>query len=176
MHAHGGDLMELAASAVRGEDWAVAGLMVALWPTVTAVCRRSVEADAASDAAQDSMERILRSLGQFRGDGSIEGWARQVTRSVCVDHLRRRQRTARLVERLEREEVVAVGGDGLRSTVGVEQLLRGLADEQRQAFAATQLGGRSYADVAVELGCPIGTIRSRVARARRELRRQVSPD
>ncbi len=170
------EMVELAARAVQGDDAAKAGLIAALWPTVQSVCRRSVEPDAAPDVTQDAMERIVVSLEQFRGDGSIEGWARRIARSVSIDHLRRRQRLAALVERARAEE--RVGGDlrrPLGDTIEVQQLLECLEGDQRRAFAATQLAGLSYAEAAERVGCPVGTIRSRVARARGELRRQLDP-
>ena len=170
------EMVELAALAVQGDDWARAGLIAALWPTVQAVCRRSVEADAAADVSQDAMERIVVSLGQFRGEGSIEGWARRIARSVSIDHLRRRQRHDALLERIgtgpdRTDEPETELGD----TLAVRQLLDGLEEHQRSAFAATQLAGLSYAEAATRAGCPVGTIRTRVARARIELRRQLGP-
>ncbi len=163
------DLVDVAA-AVAGEEWALAALAAALWPTVQAVCRRSVERDAAPDVAQDAMERIVRSLPGFRSDGSLEGWARRVTRSVCVDHLRRRRRQERLAARMVGGEE---GGD-LPTTIGVENLLACLDPDQRAAFAATQLAGLTYEEAAAEAGCAVGTIRSRVARARDRLRFELA--
>jgi RNA polymerase sigma-70 factor (ECF subfamily) len=52
---------------------------------------------------------------------------------------------------------------------GDDDLLDQLTADRRDAFVATQLGGLSYAEAADALGCPIGTVRSRVARARADL-------
>ena len=57
--------------------------------------------------------------------------------------------------------------------VDLRLLLAGLDDDRRQAFVLTQVLGLSYAETADACGCPIGTIRSRVARAREDLLRQV---
>ncbi len=57
-----------------------------------------------------------------------------------------------------------------------EQLLRCLETDRRTAFALTQLMGLSYADAAAVCGCPVGTIRSRVARARDDLVRHLGPE
>lgn len=51
----------------------------------------------------------------------------------------------------------------------IDDLLRGLDSDRREAFVLTQLVGLSYEEAADAIGCPIGTIRSRVARARNQL-------
>ena len=86
-------------------------------------------------------------------------------RSVCADHVRRRARQRRLVDRLTR----VAPADQAPDPESSHQLLAGLLPEQREAFELTQLVGLSYDDAAVMIGCPIGTVRSRVARARAAL-------
>jgi RNA polymerase sigma-70 factor, ECF subfamily len=86
---------------------------------------------------------------------------------------RRRRLTGRLVARTELAATVDIAVDDLSLT---EQLLSRLDADRRTAFALTQLLGLSYADAAVVCGCPVGTIRSRVARARDDLIRALPPD
>ena len=57
--------------------------------------------------------------------------------------------------------------------VGIDDLLDTLGTDRREAFVLTQLLGLSYEEAAVALGCPIGTVRSRVARARADLLAEV---
>jgi RNA polymerase sigma-70 factor, ECF subfamily len=84
---------------------------------------------------------------------------------VCADHVRRRVRQRRLVDRISR----AAAASEPPSLDGLTDLLAGLSDERREAFVLTQVVGLSYDDAAAVAGCPIGTIRSRVARARADL-------
>ena len=90
-----------------------------------------------------------------------------IARRVCADDVRRRQRARRLAERLER---VAVVSDVVElDDRTVDELLDGLAPDRREAFVLTQVMGLSYDEAAEVMGCPIGTVRSRVARARADL-------
>ena len=83
-------------------------------------------------------------------------WLLSIARRTCADHVRRRQRRPRLTQRLAHEATPAQADP-----------------DRRDAFVLTQLVGLSYDEAAVVAGCPIGTIRSRVARARAELQEAV---
>ena len=72
---------------------------------------------------------------------------------------------------MARARNAGVPAEAARDTV--RQLLDGIEEHQRSAFAATQLAGLSYAEAATRAGCPVGTIRSRVARARAHLLDEV---
>jgi RNA polymerase sigma-70 factor (ECF subfamily) len=100
-------------------------------------------------------------------------WLLSIARRACADHVRRRQRQRRLVDRLTVEAACrgdAVDAGDVSETV---DLLGRLDPDRREAFALTQLAGLSYVEAATIVGCPIGTIRSRVARARDDLRGAV---
>jgi len=109
--------------------------------------------------------RALSSLGRYRGDAPVRLWLLSIARRVCADHVRRRQRTRRLTDRLARH----VTATATPAPEVVDDLLAGLDDDRREAFVLTQMVGLSYEDAAGVVGCPIGTIRSRVARARADL-------
>jgi RNA polymerase sigma-70 factor (ECF subfamily) len=122
------------------------------------------------DLVQETYLRALRALPRFRGDAPVRVWLLSIARHTCADHVRGRQRRRRLLDRLTVEagasgDVVLDSGRALT----VELLLR-LDPDRREAFALTQLADLSYEEAAEVAGCPIGTIRSRVARARGELR------
>ena len=123
------------------------------------------------DLVQETYLRALRSLPRFRGDAPVRLWLLSIARRTCADHVRRRQRQRRLLDRLTIEAACArrrppIAGD-ISATV---DLLQRLDPDRREAFALTQLAGLSYEEAAAVVGCPIGTIRSRVARARDDLR------
>jgi RNA polymerase sigma-70 factor (ECF subfamily) len=84
---------------------------------------------------------------------------------VCADDVRRRRRARRLSARLDQmaRDTSAPQSDS------VDDLLDGLEPDRRDAFVLTQVLGLSYEEAAAVMGCPIGTVRSRVARARAEL-------
>jgi RNA polymerase sigma-70 factor (ECF subfamily) len=115
---------------------------------------------------QETYLRAFRSAAGFRGDALVTSWLLAIARNVCADHVRRRTRQARLLTRVGREATATVthNVDPL-----VDDLVRRLAPERREAFVLTQLVGLPYAEAAEILDCPIGTIRSRVARARSDL-------
>ena len=95
-------------------------------------------------------------------------WLLSIARHVCADHVRKRVRQRRLVDRLTRFAAV----DDLvppASGASLDELVDALEDDRRDAFVLTQVMGLSYEEAAVIAGCPIGTIRSRVARARADL-------
>ena len=94
--------------------------------------------------------------------------ANEVIRRVCADELRRRVRARSLNEKLRarRQPMAEADGAGARALGD----LMGLLDEERRAaFVLTQLLGLSYEEAATVCGCAVGTIRSRVSRARRQL-------
>lgn len=90
-----------------------------------------------------------------------------IGRRVCVDSTRRSMRLRRLDERLAQH-----ADDGHHrdtSWLEIDDLLAGLDPDRREAFVLTQLVGLTYEEAAEAIGCPVGTIRSRIARARNQL-------
>ncbi|MBO4210412.1 sigma-70 family RNA polymerase sigma factor [Micromonospora echinofusca] len=123
----------------------------------------------ADDLTQETYLRAMRSLPSFAARSSALTWLLGIARHVAVDHLRAiavRPRTVPLSDRHDLPDVQRSGFDG---TVALEQLLRGIEPDRRVAFVATQVVGLSYAEAAEVCGCAVGTIRSRVARAREDL-------
>jgi RNA polymerase sigma-70 factor, ECF subfamily len=135
---------------------------------VWTLCRALVDRDHADDLAQDTFMRAGRTLGEFRGDSTIRAWLLSIARRTCVDELRRRSRQARRDQALA--DLSRSPGSGRpAAALEVRDLISGLEPKRRTAFALTQLLGLSYAEAAQVCECPVGTIRSRVARAREDL-------
>ena len=124
-----------------------------------------VDPGSADDLTQETYLRAFRGLGEFAGRSSARTWLLAIARRVCADHIRTLQRRRRLDGRLPAPEPVPDPA-GLVDTV---DLLAALSEERREAFALTQLAGLSYEEAAEACGVPVGTIRSRVARARTQL-------
>jgi RNA polymerase sigma-70 factor, ECF subfamily len=124
----------------------------------------------ADDVTQDVYIRAWRALPGFRAESSGRTWLLSITRRACVDAVRRRSRWRRLTARMHAESVAgAPSGAGVDEVHGLGDLITRLVPAQREAFVLTQITGCSYAEAAEMCGVEIGTIRSRVARARQEL-------
>lgn len=166
-------LWRFAAAAAEGDNIAVAELVRHTEAAVWQVCAVLGSDGEIEDLVQETYLRALGSLPKFRGDAPVRLWLLSIARRTCADHVRRRQRHRRLLERLIIEAAshgdTVAGGD----VSATADLLRGLDPDRREAFALTQLVGLSYEEAAAVIGCPIGTIRSRVARARDDLRALV---
>lgn len=122
--------------------------------------------DEADDLTQETFLRVVSALSSFRGDSSARTWLLVIARRTCVDAVRRSIRRRRLLERSGPPVVEAVDQSG---AADLDDLVRSLDVDRRLAFVLTQVLGLGYAEAAKVCGCPIGTIRSRVARARGEL-------
>ena len=127
------------------------------------LCAHLGDLDRADDLAQEVYARALRSLRRYRGDAPARSWLFTIVRRVVADDIAARQRRRR-----EPVPTLEPAPDH-QGQVALEQLLDALDADRRTAFVLTQLLGWSYADAADACGCPVGTIRSRVARARETL-------
>jgi RNA polymerase sigma-70 factor, ECF subfamily len=124
----------------------------------------------ADDVTQDVFLRAWRALPNFRAESSGRTWLLAIARRACADAVRRQSRWRKLTARLHSESAAsAANGDGLDELHGLGDLITRLPPAQREAFVLTQISGCSYAETAELCGVEIGTIRSRVARARVEL-------
>jgi len=134
---------------------------------VLGVCRYLGRPTDPEDLAQETYARALGSIHGFRGDGSARAWLLSIARRVCADATRREIRSRKLDERLIADLMTANHHDHL--WVEIDELLDILDEDRRTAFVLTQLVGLSYEETAEAMECPVGTIRSRVARARQQL-------
>jgi RNA polymerase sigma-70 factor, ECF subfamily len=131
-------------------------------------CARLVDRQSADDLVQEVYVRVMRSLPGFEGRSRARTWLFTIVRRTCADALRHRTRRHRLLDRITGAGPPRPGPDpsGESALLG---LVDALAPERREAFVLTQLAGLSYEEAAAACGCPVGTIRSRVARARADL-------
>ena len=166
------DLPILVEAAVHGDDIALAELVRRTQPVVWRVCSALGSRGLEEDLVQETYLRAMRALPTFRGDAPVRAWLLSIARNVCADHVRRRDRESRLLRKLHLER--SGGHQEQAHNAVVDDLVRRLDPDRREAFVLTQLSGLSYADAAVALDCPIGTIRSRVARARADLLTMVN--
>jgi RNA polymerase sigma-70 factor (ECF subfamily) len=137
------------------------------------VAHLCADPQAVDDLAQDTFLRALGSLHRFEGRSSARAWLLAIARRAVADSIRYtavRPRPADLPDWEPAAELAQPRGlPGFDDGVALQELLAGLPDERREAFVLTQLLGLPYAEAAALSDCPVGTIRSRVARARATL-------
>ncbi|MEU1852389.1 sigma-70 family RNA polymerase sigma factor [Streptomyces sp. NPDC019990] len=137
------------------------------------VAHLCADPQAVDDLAQDTFLRALGSLHRFEGRSSARSWLLAIARRAVADSLRctaGRPRRADLPDwELAVELAQPRGLPGFDDGVVLLELLAALPDERREAFVLTQLLGLPYAEAAQLSDCPVGTVRSRVARARATL-------
>lgn len=158
----------LALAAADGDSRALEAFIKATQHDVWRFVAYLFDAAHADDLTQETFLRAIGAIGRFAGRSSARTWLLAIARRVVADHiryLRSRPRTAPGAD-----PVVLLDRDrparGFEDVVEVTTLIAGLSADQREALLLTQLFGLSYADAAAVCGCPVGTIRSRVARAR----------
>ena len=166
------ELRSLLDAAREGDDHAVRELVRRTQPAVWRLCSALGSTGEEADLVQETYLRAFRSLDSYRGDAPVQAWILSIGRHVCADHVRRRSRQRRLLDRITRVQPRDLD-DGLTPAAatgdGIDDFVRALSPERQEAFVLTQVVGLSYEEAADVIGCPIGTIRSRVARARLDL-------
>jgi RNA polymerase sigma-70 factor (ECF subfamily) len=128
-----------------------------------------IDPGAADDLTQETYLRAFKALPGFEGRSSARTWLLGIARRACADHLRSVVRRRRLDARLAAEASTELPVPDPAHRLGTADLLAQLGEERRTAFVLTQVLGLSYAEAAAVEEVPVGTIRSRVARARDEL-------
>ena len=162
---------ELVTMAQAGARGAVDELLRRHYDRLYAVCRRVAGNDAdAADACQEALLAIVRGLPKFDGRSTFRTWSYRVATNATLDELRRRKRRPDPVE--ETPEAVARHDgfdDRLAESSLLDNALKQLPDEFRLPVVLRDVGGFDYAEIAETLDIPAGTVRSRIARGRRQL-------
>ncbi len=163
-----------ALAAGRGDREATARFVRATQQQVRRFLTALTSPSEAEDLAQETFLRAMRSLPSFAGRSSARTWLLAIARRVAVDHVRAASSRPRTVPMVDGYDAPDTRRGDFDRQVMLEQLIAALPAERREAFVATQVLGMSYAEAAEVCGCPVGTIRSRVARAREDLVAAVS--
>ena len=161
------ELTRLAHAARVGEPGAIEAFIEASYDDVRRLCAALVDSGAADDLTQETYARCVRALRRFRGDASARTWLLSIARRVCMDELRARTRRRRGAEAVGAAQALVV--PDAAADVAAADLVARLSPDRRAAFVLTQLFRLPYEEAAAVCGCPVGTIRSRVARAREDL-------
>jgi RNA polymerase sigma-70 factor (ECF subfamily) len=153
----------LALEAQSGTESARTAFVCATHADVWRLCAHLGDVEWADDLAQETFLRVFRSLPTYRAEAPVRSWLFSIVRRVVADDIGRRQR-----HRREHAPAVPHANDHAGG-VAAELMLDHLDPDRRSAFVLTQLWGFSYEAAASICECPVGTIRSRVSRAREQL-------
>ncbi len=164
----GGDdaITRLAFTAARGDRSALTEFIRRTQNDVWRMHANMFTRDLADDLTQETFLRAIKALPSFGGRASARTWLMSIARRTGIDHIRAKGSRPQTVP-LETVEYPGLGS--FSESVAIRALLGSLQMDRREAFVLTQLLGYSYAEAADIAGCPVGTIRSRVARAREDL-------
>ena len=140
----------------------------------------------ASDAAQDVFIKVYRSIASFRGQSSFSTWLYRICSNVCNDMLRKRQRRGINISLDNDEEdnpashlpseepTPAERLEESERSRAVREAINGLRKEYREIIVFSDMEQLSYEEIAKILRCPVGTVKSRLNRARNALRKKLS--
>lgn len=183
-----GELDELTvARARRGDREALGALARWCGPRVHALAARMMVgrgADAADDVAQETLVKVVRGIGRFdpRGAAKLSTWVLTIATRTCIDALRRRRVTAKEIGiGFEIEHDAPDDGPLPDERVAQRDLARrvrrAMADlpaDQRAALVLRAYHDCDYPEIAASLGVEVGTVKSRLSRARAALRLAVA--
>lgn len=144
----------------------------------------------AQDLLQEALYRAYKSFSRFEAGTAFDRWLYQIIHNLYIDHYRKQKRRAittsidEPVPHLETEKTMEIPDwnqnpekEAMRSELGrqIQLGLKDLSPEYRTAVILCDIQGLSYEEIAQVLNCSIGTVRSRIHRGRKILRRLLSP-
>jgi len=138
--------------------------------------------DEAEDLVQETTLRALRGFGTFRADGPVRAWLLAILRNLFINGYRARARAPRAIslDAIENPAPIAPADAGperaLFSKLENEALGRAvdaLPPVYRDVLVLSDMGGLTYQEISDRLQLPIGTVRSRLSRARSRVRRAL---
>jgi len=154
------------AAARRGETQALTELVERHHGQVWRFCRHLTgDATLADDLAQDTMVVMCTNLAAYSGRGSFNGWLLRIARNRVIDRARSNERRR---ERHRRQPLPVSPSPEL--SAALTSAIDALPDELAEVLLAAELFGLTHAEISAAVGIPVGTVKSRVFRARRILR------
>ena len=146
------------------------------------------DADDVQDVAQEAFIKAYRALKNFRGDSAFYTWMYRIAINTAKNHLvsAKRRATDSALDASEAEQYE--GADWLKEYATpekemlaeeikrtVNKTISELPDDLKEAITLREMEGLSYEDIAEVMACPIGTVRSRIFRAREAVDKQLKP-
>lgn len=178
---------QLVAKVQKGDARAFDMLVLKYQHKILGLISRYVhDADEVQDVAQEAFIKAYRALPNFRGDSAFYTWLYRIAINTAKNHLVSRSRRPPGSDVEVEDAEYFEGGGALRDIESpesalfgaelkavVEQAIRDLPDDLRTAVTLREFDGLSYEDIAEIMSCPVGTVRSRIFRAREAIDKQV---
>lgn len=115
-----------------------------------------------------TIERALTRKDQFQAGTRLDSWMYRIMRNIWIDESRARSRRSETF--VDEEAGLGVGGDGAQDATimlgDVDRAMARLPDDQREAVLLVMVEGYAYREAAEIVGCPVGTMNSRLVRGR----------
>ena len=175
---------ELILRCQRGDEAAFEALIHAHEKRVYTLCRRMCRSeDDALEAAQDAFLAVWRGIGEFRADAAFSTWLYRLATNACLDLLRREKKRSGdvsldgaeapldLADGAALPEEAAIRADTRRM---VREALEALPDGYRQILLLREAEQLSYQEIAAVTELELGTVKSRISRARQALRNHLA--
>ncbi len=173
----------------RGDKRAFDMLVLKYQPKILALVMRFVrDSHEAQDVAQEAFIKAYRALANFRGDSAFYTWLYRIAINTAKNHLVSRGRRPQEVDASAEEAEFYEGDHGLKDLASPERLLlrdeieatvnrsiEQLPEDLRMALTLREFDGLSYEDIANVMQCPVGTVRSRIFRAREAVDKALQP-
>lgn len=166
--------------ALKGDGQAMDAVISACMRPVYNICLRVLgNAQDAEDAAQEALLKIFKGLAAFRGDSEFSSWVYRIATNASLDCARRRSNGAVGLEDAAAQEIqdAAKGPGELFADAAlaeeINECLHALDFNHREVLLLREYGGYSYQEIADRLGLEVGTVKSRIARARAALRAEL---
>ena len=138
----------------------------------------------ALDASQEIFVKVYKNISSFRGESTVSTWIFKITKNVCYDILRKRKATLiSLDEEDDDEKKIEVADESASPEVIYERqekinivrdAISKLDENQKIVITLFDINGLSYDEISEIIKCPIGTVKSRLYRAREQLRKILS--
>lgn len=149
--------------------------------------RMSRNHDDALDISQDVFIRVYRSLPGFKEESSFSTWLFRITTNICIDHLRKKERSQKTVSLYQQDEDgeefelpmvdPAASPEQEYERRELIETFRRCVDElppdQREIIVLRDINGMSYEEISQVLDCNLGTVKSRINRARNRLQNSL---
>ena len=178
--------------AVAGDHKAFELLVIKYQRRIQRLIGRMVrDVDLVEDIAQETFIRAYRALAQFRGDAQFYTWLYRIAVNTAKKSLMDLKRNPTVSENsfksddddetspVENELTSSETPDAVLASKEIAQIintaLEALPDELRQAITLREIEGLSYEEISEAMNCPIGTVRSRIFRAREAISQKVKP-
>ena len=182
------DDLELVEAARNGDRFALDQLLRRHYDRIHAVTRRIAGGTRdADDACQEALIKIVKNLPTFDGRSSFGTWAYRIATNAALDELRKRRRRPMLhavddvgdetpPEQRRPDPLAHREVDAVADRLALDEAFDEIDDDFRAAVVLRDVGDLDYAEIAEVLDVPVGTVKSRIARGRKQLAEHLRVD